>query len=493
MKRSESSLYWIVRWDSGTTGTVEIVEIVVSRLESALREDWEKTREGEAGFPTFTDLSSFLEKRVRTLEAAHCANSSPPKSAVLKGNNKSRADYAVHQTSTINTGNGASTSSLGCGHCKGRHFIGYCPTFLKLAVSKRVSTVKDAQLCGNCLRPGHTLQSCPSGARCKKENCCQSHHTVLHPAQSKPQHFQESPAPHDSGTGLASYTTQVRNSKPFASNWPRSVSLLPTALVVFDSNAGTRVQARALLDPAAECSFLTERMVQALSLPKRRSITPISVVGEVATTSKFTVEVGLRSLHQPNFFLKFSARVLDTLTSTLPKEKCQDKGWSHWKDLDLADPDFLRPAGIDCILGAEVYPALIQTGLHKGRELDPVAQKTALGWVCTGPAAPPSVSEAAHSFLTTTTSIAENLQRFWELEVIPTCKLQLTPAEEACENHFARTHSRDKQGRYSVRLPFSKAPDLPGSRHTATARFMQLEILRDCVEIPHFENLIQSL
>ena len=145
-----------------------------------------------------------LSKPLRTPILRH-------RSTVQKGNNNSRADYAVHQTAKINTSNGAPTSSLVCGHCKGRHFIGYCPTFLKLAASKRISAVKDAQLCSNCLRPGHTLQSCPSGARRKKENCGQPHHTVLHPAQSKPQNFQESPAPHGSGTGLASYTTQVGN------------------------------------------------------------------------------------------------------------------------------------------------------------------------------------------------------------------------------------------------------------------------------------------
>ena len=144
------------------------------------------------------------------------------------------------------------------------------------------------------------------------------------------------------------------------------ISLLPTAIVVCNSNADSWIQLRALLDPAAECSFLTERVVQALGLTKKRANIPISGVGgEVATTSKFMVEVGLRSLHHPNFYLKFSARVLSKLTSKLPKSRCRDEGWSHLGKLQLADPEFLSPAGIHCILGAEVYPALIRSGLRR--------------------------------------------------------------------------------------------------------------------------------
>ena len=95
--------------------------------------------------------------------------------------------------------------------------------------------------------------------------------------------------------------------------------------------------------------------------------------------------------------------------------------------------------------------------------------------MCTGPAKATSATEKACRFFTTTDSIAEALQKFWELEEVSTCQHQLTPEEEACEDHFHRTHTRDPQGHYIVRLPFSRPPDLSGSRQTATARFAQLE------------------
>ena len=35
----------------------------------------------------------------------------------------------------------------------------------------------------------------------------------------------------------------------------------------------------------------------------------------------------------------------------------------------------------------------------------------------------------------------------------------LTPDEQACEDYFVKTHSRDKDGRYTVRLPFKEPSD----------------------------------
>jgi len=49
------------------------------------------------------------------------------------------------------------------------------------------------------------------------------------------------------------------------------------------------------------------------------------------------------------------------------------------------------------------------------------------------------------------------MQRFWELESVPTISQTTMTAEEAeCEEHFMKTHSRDLSGRYTVRLLFFK-------------------------------------
>lgn len=48
--------------------------------------------------------------------------------------------------------------------------------------------------------------------------------------------------------------------------------------------------------------------------------------------------------------------------------------------------------------------------------------------------------------------IQESLRKFWELEEVPNAR-RLTAEEEYCEQHYRETHSRDAEGRYTVRLP----------------------------------------
>ena len=63
---------------------------------------------------------------------------------------------------------------------------------------------------------------------------------------------------------------------------------------------------------------------------------------------------------------------------------------------------------------------------------------------------------------------------FWKIEEVPSID-QHTPDEDFCERHFSQTHSRNADGRYVVRLPFSKTPVLPDSRSIAVACFLSLE------------------
>ena len=96
-------------------------------------------------------------------------------------------------------------------------------------------------------------------------------------------------------------------------------------------------------------------------------------------------------------------------------------------------------------MGADIYALIIQESLRHGSFGTPVAQRTKLGMILTGATRPPADKDAQYinSFSITlqpaATSVAEELRRFWELEEIPSCS-PLTPDEQACEDHFVRTH-----------------------------------------------------
>ncbi|XP_076299320.1 uncharacterized protein LOC143218170 [Lasioglossum baleicum] len=55
--------------------------------------------------------------------------------------------------------------------------------------------------------------------------------------------------------------------------------------------------------------------------------------------------------------------------------------------------------------------------------------------------------------------LAQDLNRFWELEEVPRRSF-LTPDEEQCESHFRANTTRTADGRYVVRLPFRAGPPI---------------------------------
>ncbi|GFX85040.1 integrase catalytic domain-containing protein [Trichonephila clavipes] len=90
-------------------------------------------------------------------------------------------------------------------------------------------------------------------------------------------------------------------------------------------------------------------------------------------------------------------------------------------DISLADPAFYKSSPIDVLLGVDLTLPLL-----KGQTLSLV-------------------------------SIDQLINKFWELDSVP-CAKPLTSLEEACEDHFVKTHSRDEDGRYTVKLPFHTPP-----------------------------------
>lgn len=88
-----------------------------------------------------------------------------------------------------------------------------------------------------------------------------------------------------------------------------------------------------------------------------------------------------------------------------------------------------------------------------------------------------SRSHNAKTFFCQTESLSlEHLtHRFWEIESVPD-KKHFSPDDEACEDIFQSTYSRDETGRYTVHLPFKDSPtELGNSYSIAKRRLLNLE------------------
>lgn len=106
-------------------------------------------------------------------------------------------------------------------------------------------------------------------------------------------------------------------------------------------------------------------------------------------------------------------------------------------------------------------------GLRKGLIGQPVAQNTHFGWIISGPVTKPG--STSHKIRVLHCSLEQELRKFWETEDLPSHQV-LSPEENRCEEHFLKNHSRTKDGRYTVRLPFKSEPPIDIGASFSTAK-----------------------
>ena len=129
-----------------------------------------------------------------------------------------------------------------------------------------------------------------------------------------------------------------------------------TCQVLVRAPDGSKVKVHALLDSASSSSFVSERLVQNLCIPRSRHRITVSGVAGLTSPSPFrsiaTVEVS--PVHSSESHLSITAVIVPRVTCDLPLNPVSFKSsWTHLNDIMLADPDFGCPGRIDLLLGVD--------------------------------------------------------------------------------------------------------------------------------------------
>lgn len=164
-----------------------------------------------------------------------------------------------------------------------------------------------------------------------------------------------------------------------------------------------------------------------------------------------------------------------------PDHDVDVSGWRIPDNIQLGDRDFNLSQPIDIILNAhQVDRYTLPNTFSLGKHL-PRLRETKFGYVVVGDwsvshqVSPSYANMAANvSYDTKTDDIAMLLKRFWEIEATKPQKF-LSQDEAQTEKHFVDTTERMPDGRFIVRLPFSRSPELLGeSRFIAERRLSMI-------------------
>ncbi|UYV79999.1 hypothetical protein LAZ67_18001367, partial [Cordylochernes scorpioides] len=189
--------------------------------------------------------------------------------------------------------------------------------------------------------------------------------------------------------------------------------------------------------------------------------TPQSVDGRLSLLLKFLrrevkgEDVWPMPLGNQDWELPLQALVVNKMTGLLPSRDLHLPITEKLRDIQLADPQFMKSGKIDIILGVDVYGLLLLPEIRRDHKTQLCAQNTKLRWIISGGLSGSDIGNTR--VFTTRVQYEDNLEtilkRFWEVEEVRVAK-KITPQDEFCEDLYKSSVRRDTNGRYIVPLPF---------------------------------------
>ncbi|XP_075150784.1 uncharacterized protein LOC142224892 [Haematobia irritans] len=450
--------------------------ICSNRLPDSTLTLWEQTLSDKTVIPKWSELDAFLTNRHRTLESISELRKQESSGSISKSKgseNKMGNRATIPKIRSYHN----KVSDPKCSLCPNEfHLIKRCPKFLQMDPNDRFAEIKNNHLCVNCFSKSHTAQNCPSKYSCR--SCSQKHNTLLH-RQTQPNYPKVSPSQPSTSTALQSTTSSGNGvvHSCFATQ-SRGV-LLGTAIVKILHN-GLNYDARALVDSGSQGTFISQKLFNALKLPFRRTNAQISGLNNtISADVQKECSFVLGSHIDEDIAITTSALVVPHLAGSLPSRTVDLNTIPKLPEIPLADPKFHESSRIDMLIGGDLIPSIMLTGIKRQFCGSLIAQQTVFGWILTGPL--PYQSETTPPTIVTyfcEISLDKKIPRFWEVEDIPR-KRFLSATDSFCEDLYIRTTHRNEEGRYVVSLPFKESypqdTNIGKSRHIAMAQYFRNE------------------
>lgn len=268
---------------------------------------------------------------------------------------------------------------------------------------------------------------------------------------------------------------------------------LSTAIINVQAKDGKLLQARVLLDPGSQSTFISKNLKQKLDLDVFKINTNVNSINQSTMLMQLACKTVIHSM-QDEYLSEVHCLIIPNITSVLPSSNVDVSKLNIPSTIALADPTFNIAAEVDMILGGDCFWKLLcaeQMNLN-----GPTLKKTKLGWVVGGPLYPSNVEHRRNTthchFLES--QLSKEVEKFWELKNIPTTR-RFSLEEQHCEEHFLATTMRYKSGKFITALPLKDDSNLLGDSYAcAKSRLLSQErkfIKNESFEHQH-KNFIQE-
>ncbi|XP_063382133.1 uncharacterized protein LOC134668622 [Cydia fagiglandana] len=390
----------------------------------------------------------------------------------------------IHVTSVRNTNNEL------CRYCNNKHKLTECEEFKSLSLDDKWIWLREAKICSKCLvSNSHRWKSCRID-RCGVDGCERFHHPLLHSATTP--HVvnaaRESPS---SSCDVIEHkninkTVTISNVTGSHSNdemlSPESQVFLRVIPVEVSGPHG-KYDTYALLDDGSMSTMIDWEVARHIGATgPMQSIKVDGACGMSVHRPIQHVSFSIKGKQCSETFTVNNAKAVNSLSLFAQTVSQSDiTKYSHLAD--LADVLSISEATPKVLLGAEHWYLTICRELREGAQTDPIATRTALGWVLHGKSNIWSkpvyfVNHISSKNSASDTTMDELVKDYFRLDAIGISKSENVYSNE--DKHalgvLESTTKRLPSGRFEVGLLWrNDIPNTPDSYPQALSRFHGLE------------------
>ena len=393
-----------------------------------------------------------------------------------------------------------------CIFCKGHHELDSCEGFCNKDIGERKEYAKSKGFCFGCLRQGHLSKHYKNRKTCKA--CGKPHPSSLHgDIRTRDENKDDSNPPIDpaSPTVRCTKTCLMNNGYQYQIS-----SMIVPVWVNHADNPQNRKLVYALLDDQSDTTFVSQEVLDYLQVngPKTQlSLLTMHAENELVRSERIKGLQVSDTNHSMTIKLPttFSCETVPAKRQQIPCPEMAN-AWSHLKPIahHLIPLNNDIPVGI--LIGSNCSQAIVPREVIPGKQNEPYAQRTDLGWGIIGNVGKSTMDEGEHLTgivhrITTESNLPTlkpSARRPCHFSIRPTIKEVINPAQlrEMLELDFSERGAEqpmsqeDKKflsimegetrqredGHYEMPLPFrQERPVLRNNKPLALHRLCKLQ------------------
>lgn len=368
---------------------------ILSKLPDWLDSAWNRQvieiEEETKTFPTFSRFVKFLTREAKIacnpVTSLHALKSNEIGKGKVSRSQDTRAKVLTVQSRE-------KADAAKCTFCeRPGHGIHKCRKFMEKTVAERVKFVQMNKLCFGCLKPGHHSKNCEDRSVCEK--CQKQHPSCLH--ENRIKEAKRTPQSGQSKEKLKERNPELVQNKDTASeatsnrviqdvNNTHTSTIVPV-WVSATSEPNHEVLVYALLDTQSDATFILEEIAQALDTKKESVQLKLSTMVSKSTVVPCQKIIGLKvrgfySDKKISLPVTYSREFIPANRTHIPTPKTA-RVWPHLMHIaEKIAPKQVCDIGL--LIGYNCPQALLPREIVSGKENQPFAQRTDLGWSIVG-------------------------------------------------------------------------------------------------------------